>query len=1502
MQRLYRWILFTGLVLLPILADARPAAAMERRVFSPTAHTFRLLVIPFDFTDDTHRAQIPNHRPWQTHEILDRAIFGHGFVPAGPDGRRQASGSVADYIASQLPGVRFTGDIYHYPAGAPTRDGWYQFTPRRGDEFGPDTAFDVADDGWNKFYRTFFGRLDDHTNGTTLARGYDAVYMLHGGGGGSVRAPFGYLLASGGLENPASGHDDTPRYDWLGTFQHEVGHLVTGLPDFYGPIWEYCTGWDLLSVGNSLGGFPAPISAWLRHAVGLSRVEQRMGKGESGRVFLPDPSPTSPKQMLVLDNSSLGNGDELVAEYRNHDPHDDRYDTSLAGVPGGNPNGLLIADYDRLMRGTFFSNDNVKGYLPQAFGQPNTEDAPINQYGLSLVTELKRQDGNISDDGDLFGAGQDLVGSHPEDDALRPLRGSANRDGDVVWELRDLRQERGGFSFDARFQGRGLADEAAGVGARWTSATGPMDHGNTLRPVTGWYYSQALYQASRDTTYRDNLWIATNRGGAAGAHIAEGHFGHTIAPTGEHLTGSVILPPGGGTRLILQVTYRRHQFELLNTTFADVNHAVGNRAPQFSVDLTAWAGRHIDLTLRIEAPRPADVGLVGAYFFRKAERVLYDAVASAGQGRALADPVDANARVTNPDGIVGRRQNVMLEDGVTYDRALFMRPQSVARGRAVFVSRPIYVPDSGAILRGTVGYPAESIGRGDGATFRLTLDDGVHRLPVRQAAPPLLQVGDTFVALGAHDGAPRFGPDARWGSGLGWSGEVGGAWSGDWLRSGDFDGDGRDDIAVFTGGDHPRVGVALSTGHGFAQPARWHDHFLTDGERPLVGHLDRDNKSDIVAFAQNGDAYVATSTGAGFTAGARWGGGLAYPNTVPVLGDVNGDGLDDVVLFTKWQGYSRAPDSVWVALNHGGASFEAPRHWPGPCLRLSVPLVGDLNNDGRADVACVDEREGGTVRVALSTGTGFQPTTTWLEGDAPRQLDGARVDRPIDPTPGPQPIAGAIPFLARAGGVTYLVWFNRSALNARDGDPSEGNVWAAAAQGDHFATPRRWHDRFAVGGQWPLVGDFDGDGRFDIAATDATYPILEPWEYRAITDNGHGPLYPGDMYISPKKANLPLLGQSGPRLNRFALDLYAYHGRDVRLELTVDAGPAADYDMVMWPDLKLYQKPLALLGDTTGRIHRTAPPAVIVVRSGGPPTFRRGRPLIDTQPPVVVLRPGARIPTSPARAAAPKSTKRRPPARPTATATPRPAKPGATATAGPPEPTSAPMPTQGAKAPVAPTAIPPTTIAAATPRVATPTPTAGSASAPPTAPPPGGTAVPAPTSTPSATPSATATATASPTPLVPTATSAPSATPSATASSTATATATASPTTTPVPPPAVNDVGATPDPVYYGQCGTLPTSLTVRASVTSHAGTPAVTLRYRYVSGVPGAAPGPYHTAPLAPRKDGAFAATVDVGNEAYKDTGGANGTVDYQVTATDGSGASGSSTPRSVGLQYCPG
>lgn len=88
-----------------------------------------------------------------------------------------------------------------------------------------------------------------------------------------------------------------------------------------------------------------------------------------------------------------------------------------------------------------------------------------------------------------------------------------------------------------------------------------------------------------------------------------------------------------------------------------------------------------------------------------------------------------------------------------------------------------------------------------------------------------------------------------------------------------MNGDGRDDIVTFTRGDQADVFVSLSDGGRFVEDSwKWHDWFAPNEEIPGTGDFNGDGKDDVVTFTRGaaGDVFVGKSTGTGFEAAPKW--------------------------------------------------------------------------------------------------------------------------------------------------------------------------------------------------------------------------------------------------------------------------------------------------------------------------------------------------------------------------------------------------------------------------------------------------------------------------------------------------------------------------------------------------------------------------------------------------------------------------------------------------------
>lgn len=240
--------------------------------------------------------------------------------------------------------------------------------------------------------------------------------------------------------------------------------------------------------------------------------------------------------------------------------------------------------------------------------------------------------------------------------------------------------------------------------------------------------------------------------------------------------------------------------------------------------------------------------------------------------------------------------------------------------------------------------------------------------------------GDVYVSL--SDGA-SFGPVSRWHEFFGQGQEI--------PMVGDFNGDRKDDILIFTGDQSTEPGrgnvyVGLSSGSRFVGPLKWHESFATGGQVPLVGDVNHDGYDDIISFVrdastgdQQGDVYVALSDGRSFGPTQKWHDFFGVGSEIPFVSDVNGDGKADIIMFSQ----SPTPN-VYVAFSDG-SRFGEVRLWHTDfCSPFEICGMGDFNGDRRADIVSFlrDSQPApmnGDVRVAITAALSEQEENTDLK-------------------------------------------------------------------------------------------------------------------------------------------------------------------------------------------------------------------------------------------------------------------------------------------------------------------------------------------------------------------------------------------------------------------------------------------------------------------------------------------------------------------------------------------
>jgi hypothetical protein len=248
---------------------------------------------------------------------------------------------------------------------------------------------------------------------------------------------------------------------------------------------------------------------------------------------------------------------------------------------------------------------------------------------------------------------------------------------------------------------------------------------------------------------------------------------------------------------------------------------------------------------------------------------------------------------------------------------------------------------------------------------------------------------------------------------------------------------------------------------------------IPDDQR-LKGDFNGDGKSDIGVLYDYGSARTAfvvlLSTGSSFLAPQTWydsgPGSWNWSASKPVAGDFNGDGKSDIgVLYD----YGSARTGIQV-LQSTGSSFQAPRTWYDSGAgnwnwSASKPVVGDFNGDGRSDIGVLYNLGYATVSflVLPSAGYYFNPPQSWY-APASGSWDWNSS----------KPVGGD--FNGDGKSDIAVLYTLGSATT---------NTLVLLSTGSAFNAPQTW---YASGsGNWdlnwskPVAGDFNGDGRADLA-------------------------------------------------------------------------------------------------------------------------------------------------------------------------------------------------------------------------------------------------------------------------------------------------------------------------------------------------------------------------------------------------------------------------------------
>ncbi len=430
-----------------------------------------------------------------------------------------------------------------------------------------------------------------------------------------------------------------------------------------------------------------------------------------------------------------------------------------------------------------------------------------------------------------------------------------------------------------------------------------------------------------------------------------------------------------------------------------------------------------------------------------------------------------------------------------------------------------------AVATGTENTVAILVGNGDGS-FQSAISYPVGNNPDAIVAGDFngsgkldLAVANAYdntasILLGNGDGT--FRPAIERPVGITYPGENGpGA-----IAAGDFNGDGRLDLAV-ANYNTSTVSILLGNGDGtFRAPVDYASGPFSNPEAIAVGDFNDDGRLDLaVAGTFTGTVSILLGNGDGtfqpavsYSAGgpyyaANFGEYYTSPDAI-VVGDFNGDGKLDLALADAGSNetisyqdgsyqFIDVQGGVSVLLGNGDGTFQPALY--DPIEPADILVEGDFNGDGKLDLAIGNQMDD---NFALLIGDGdgtFQPPATLPAGSEPGAADNTLVAMAAGDFSGNGRLDLAA--LDSSGTVSILL----------------GNGDGTFQPGPYYSVNSNTSEDNAI-----VTGDFNGDGRLDLAVGQVASSYEGPDDVSVLLGNGDGTFQPAiDNVVSTGAESFP---------------------------------------------------------------------------------------------------------------------------------------------------------------------------------------------------------------------------------------------------------------------------------------------------------------------------------------------------------------------------------------------